>query len=439
MCIRDREYQEIKSVTTNILGLFTVVVGSQEIGKIITSNYFETINWSSSDKYLKVEADLTGDFSFIPLGQQKINYVPFAFYADKVDAKNVIGILSIVQGGTGLSSIKDIKTNWQLDKVNNTLDSEKPASESVLALLEEKLNKIDTNQLSNRINQKLGILDTLYLSNRINLKLNKLDTITISNRINQKLNSYDTLSLSNRINQIPKTETSSLSNRINQKLNSYDTSSLSNRINLKQNKFDTIYLSNRINQKLNSSDTNYLSTRINNKISIGSLSSSDIIQALNFTPVRDDYGHFYDTSKQQTAVSTALSIKFNFTNFSNNINVTNNTSGLPSRITVINPGIYNVKYTLQFIKSDVGTDEVSIWVRRNSIAYANTHNSYVIQGSNIKNVVSASFWVDLGLNDYIEIYFSVKNTNSCITGSAAMLLPSRPATPSAMVSLQRIN
>jgi hypothetical protein len=27
------EYQEIKSVTTNILGLFTVVVGSQEIGK----------------------------------------------------------------------------------------------------------------------------------------------------------------------------------------------------------------------------------------------------------------------------------------------------------------------------------------------------------------------------------------------------------------------
>ena len=116
------EYQEIKSVTTNILGLFTVVVGSQEIGKIITSNYFETINWSSSDKYLKVEADLTGDFSFIPLGQQKINYVPFAFYADKVDAKNVIGILSIVQGGTGLSSIKDIKTNWQLDKVNNAAD-----------------------------------------------------------------------------------------------------------------------------------------------------------------------------------------------------------------------------------------------------------------------------------------------------------------------------
>ena len=369
------EYQEIKSVTTNILGLFTVVVGSQEIGKIITSNSFDNINWSNYEKYLMVEVDLTGDFSFITLGMQKINYVPFAFYADKVEAKNVVGILNLAQGGTGFASIKDIKTSWQLDKVNNTLDSEKPASASVLALLNDKLNKTDTSSLSSRINQKLNNSDTLSLSNRINLKLNKLDTIY----------------LSNRINQIPKIDTSSLSNRIN------------------------------------------------NKISLGSLSITDITQALNYTPIRDDYGSFYDTAKQQTAAATALSIKFNFSNFSNNINVTNNTSGLPSRITVVNPGIYNVKYSLQFIKSDAGTDDISVWVRRNSIAYANTHNVYTIQGSNVKNVVSASFWVDLGVNDYIEIYFSVKNTNSCVTGSAALLLPSRPATPSAIVSLQRVN
>lgn len=369
------EYQEIKSVTTNILGLFTVVVGSQEIGKIITSNSFDNINWSDNEKYLMVEVDLTGDFSFITMGIQKINYVPFAFYADKVEAKNVVGILNLAQGGTGFTSIKEVKNNWQLDKVNNTLDSEKPASVGVLALLNDKLNKTDTSSLSSRINQKLNNSDTLSLSNRINLKLNKLDTIY----------------LSNRINQIPKIDTSSLSNRIN------------------------------------------------NKISLGSLSITDITQALNYTPIRDDYGSFYDTAKQQTAAATALSIKFNFSNFSNNINVTNNTSGLPSRITVVNPGIYNVKYSLQFIKSDAGTDDISVWVRRNSIAYANTHNVYTIQGSNVKNVVSASFWVDLGVNDYIEIYFSVKNTNSCVTGSAALLLPSRPATPSAIVSLQRVN
>ena len=330
------------------------------------------------------------------------------------------------------------------------------------------ITKTDTNSLSNRINLKLFTYDTLSLSNRINL-FPKIDTNSLSNRINQKLFTYDTLTLSNRINLIPKTDTNNLSNRINLKLNSsdtlslsnrinlfpkIDTTSLSNRINLKLNKLDTIYLSNRINLKLNSNDTlslsnrinqipkidtSSLSNRINNKISLGSLSSNDITQALNYTPVSDDYGSFYDTTKQQTAAATALSIKFNFTNFSNNINVTNNTSGLPSRITVTNPGIYNVKYTLQFIKSDAGTDDISVWVRRNSIAYANTHNVYTIQGSNVKNVITASCWVDLGVNDYIEIYFSNKNTNSCVTGSAALLLPSRPATPSAIVSLQRVN
>ena len=59
-------------------------------------------------------------------------------------------------------------------------------------------------------------------------------------------------------------------------------------------------------------DTSSLSNRINNKISLGSLSSNDITQALNYTPVSDDYGSFYDTTKQQTAAATALSIKFNF-------------------------------------------------------------------------------------------------------------------------------
>ena len=275
------------------------------------------------------------------------------------------------------------------------------------------------------------------MSNRINL-FPKIDTTSLSNRINLKLNSSDTLSLSNRINLFPKIDTTSLSNRINLKLNKLDTIYLSNRINLKLNSNDTLSLSNRINQ-IPKIDTSSLSNRINNKISLGSLSSNDITQALNYTPVSDDYGSFYDTTKQQTAAATALSIKFNFTNFSNNINVTNNTSGLPSRITVTNPGIYNVKYTLQFIKSDAGTDDISVWVRRNSIAYANTHNVYTIQGSNVKNVITASCWVDLGVNDYIEIYFSNKNTNSCVTGSAALLLPSRPATPSAIVSLQRVN
>lgn len=112
---------------------------------------------------------------------------------------------------------------------------------------------------------------------------------------------------------------------------------------------------------------------------------------------------------------------------------------MPTRITASNAGLYNIKYTLQFIKTDAPNDEVSVWLRRNSSAYANTNNSYTITGLGIKNTVSNSFFVALDDDDYIEIYFSIKNINTSLAGANPQLTPSRPATPAAMVSVQRIN
>jgi hypothetical protein len=423
-----------------------------------------------SEKYLQVEVDITGELYFSSLGIQKINYVPFAFYADKVDAVNINGIIGVKKGGTGFDNLKDFKMMAAIDKVSNTPDSLKPTSLYTLIALNEKLKKSDTAWLSNRIDLKLNKFDTNYISTRINLKLNKTDTNYLSNRINQKLNSSDTMKIYHKINQIPVLDTTSLSQRINLKLNKTDTSHLNNRIDFKLNKADTNYLSNRINQKLNSSDTikiynqinkipvidttslsqrinlklnkldtNYLSNRINNKISIGSLTPIDITKALNYTPVPNDYGNFYDTAKQTTPIATASVVKFNFMNFANNIAITNNTSGLPTRITVNNAGVYNVKYTLQFIKTDAANDEVSVWIRRNSSAYPNTNNTYTIIGLGIKNTVSNSFFVQLGNDDYVEIYYSLKNINTNLAGSNPQSSPSRPATPAATVSMQRIN
>ena len=401
------EYQEIKSITTNTIGLFSVVVGSKQDRNIISIGNFENINWSMSEKYLQVEVDITGELYFSSLGIQKINYVPFAFYADKVDAVNINGIIGVKKGGTGFDNLKDFKMMAAIDKVSNTPDSLKPTSLYTLIALNEKLKKSDTAWLSNRIDLKLNKFDTNYISTRINLKLNKTDTNYLSNRINQKLNSSDTIKIYNQINKIP----------------IIDTTSLSQRINLKLNKLDT----------------NYLSNRINNKISIGSLTPSDITKALNYTPVPNDYGNFYDTAKQTTPIATASVVKFNFMNFANNIAITNNTSGLPTRITVNNAGVYNVKYTLQFIKTDAANDEVSVWIRRNSSAYPNTNNTYTIIGLGIKNTVSNSFFVQLGNDDYVEIYYSLKNINTNLAGSNPQSSPSRPATPAATVSMQRIN
>lgn len=135
------EYQEITPITTNVLGLFTIVVGASENNKIVSAGSFENINWSKADKYLQIEIDTVGDLSFIYMGTQKINYVPFAFYADNVSAENINGIIGIKQGGTGLDNLKDVKVLFNIDKINNTPDSSKPISNVALSAINDKLKK----------------------------------------------------------------------------------------------------------------------------------------------------------------------------------------------------------------------------------------------------------------------------------------------------------
>ena len=324
------EYQEITPITTSVLGLFTIMIGAYETNKIVAVGPFENIDWSITEKYLQIEIDTVGDLSFMYMGTQKINYVPYSFYTDNVRAENINGIIGIAQGGTGLNNLKDIKVLFNIDKINNTSDSSKPISNLALTA--------------------------------INDKLKKADTLSLSNRINLKLNSKDTLSLSNRINNM-------------------------------------------------------------------SLVS----------PVYD-YGSFYDTAKQAaSAVSSATAVKFSYEGLVSNISVLPNTSGQLTKITVLHAGVFSVHYAIQVIKADVGVDEVSIWIRRNGSAYLNTNTNFTISGSGIKNLLTGNYLVDLGANDYIELYFSVKNISSAATGTTAQASPSRPATPSAYIILNRVN
>lgn len=324
------EYQEITPITTNILGLFTIVVGATETNKIVSAGSFESINWSKADKYLQIEIDTVGDLSFIYMGTQKINYVPFSFYADNVGAQNINGVIGIMQGGTGLDNLKDVKVLFNIDKINNTPDSSKPISN--LALI------------------------------AINDKLKKTDTLSLSNRINLKLNSKDTLSLSNRINNI------------------------------------------------------------------------------SLPSIVYDYGSFYDTAKQASSgISSATNVKFSYEGLVSNISIQPNTSGQLTKITVLHAGVYSVHYAIQIIKPDVGVDEASVWIRRNGSAYINTNTNFTISGSGIKNLLAGNYLVDLGANDYIELYFSVKNISSAATGTTTQTSPSRPATPSAYIILNKVN
>jgi hypothetical protein len=149
-------YQEIKSITTSPLGLFTILIGAAEFAKIVTIGTFEKINWTASTYFMRVEIDPDNHLQFIRIGQQQIQYAAYAFSADRVLAENIEGVLSITQGGTGVPNLSAFKIALQMDKVNNTPDSLKILSKASIQALAFKLDKKDTVSLSNRINQKLN-------------------------------------------------------------------------------------------------------------------------------------------------------------------------------------------------------------------------------------------------------------------------------------------
>jgi hypothetical protein len=149
-------YQEVVALTTNPLGLLTILIGGKEQGKIMPIGNFARIQWAQSSHFIRIEIDPENKLQFTRIGQQQIQYAVYAFTADHLLASNIEGIVPIQQGGTGVNNLAALKTNLQIDKVANIPDSAKQLSRASLQALHLKLDKKDTISLSNRIHQKIN-------------------------------------------------------------------------------------------------------------------------------------------------------------------------------------------------------------------------------------------------------------------------------------------
>jgi len=345
-------YQELKSVTTSPLGLFTILIGAAESAKIITIGAFEKIDWTAGAYFMRVEIDPDNHLQFIRIGQQQIQYAAYAFSADHVLAENVKGILSIPQGGTGVKNIPAFKLTLQMDKVNNIPDSLKILSKASIQALALKLDKVDHVPDSLKILSKASI-------QALALKLDKKDTVSLSNRINQKKNK-------------------------------------------------------------------------------GEISASELAMGLGFLPFETHFGAFTDTARQVAIVNTATAVKWRDTIGQNQVAIGLNTSLDPTRLLVVRAGTYLVQYSLQVSNTQIANDEISVWMRRNGAAYPNSLRQFLTGAVGVKNIFSGQSMVVFSEDDYLELFFNVKHNQTQIFKTNALTNPSRPATPSAQITLFRI-
>ena len=345
-------YQEIKSVTTNPLGLFTILIGAAEPAKVITIGTFEKINWTAATYFIRVEIDPENHLQFIRIGQQQIQYAAYAFSADHVLAENVEGVLSIPQGGTGVNNTPAFKLALQIDKVNNIPDSLKILSKASIQALALKFDKKDNVPDSLKILSKASI-------QALALKLDKKDTASLSNRINQKLNK-------------------------------------------------------------------------------GEITASELALSLGFLPFETHYGAFTDTARQTALINTATAVKWRDTLAQNEVSIGFNSSIDPTRLLVVKAGTYLVHYSLLVSNTQIANDEISVWMRRNGAAYPNTLRQFLTGAIGVKNIFSGQVIILFGTDDYLELFFSVKHNQTQLLKTSALTNPSRPATPSAQITLFRI-
>ena len=98
-------YYEVRSVTTNAVGLYTVAIGSP--GALDSKGNFSTIPWGISPKFLKVEVDPEGGYTYMNAGLTQLLSVPYSLYA-KYAENGPIGPTGPVgpAGANGLSAFE---------------------------------------------------------------------------------------------------------------------------------------------------------------------------------------------------------------------------------------------------------------------------------------------------------------------------------------------
>jgi hypothetical protein len=148
------------------------------------------------------------------------------------------------------------------------------------------------------------------------------------------------------------------------------------------------------------------------------------------------YGAFQDSTDQTAAnTTTAYAITLNTTDYSNGIYVSNS-----SRINVRNYGIYNLQFSIQFKNTTNDGQDVDVWFRKNGTNIANSNSRFHLParksaGDPSHLIAALNFFLELQANDYVEVMWRTTNTGVSIEHFDTSTSPTRPAVPSAIVTM----
>ena len=165
-----------------------------------------------------------------------------------------------------------------------------------------------------------------------------------------------------------------------------------------------------------------------------------VIGPLGGKYLNNPHGAFQDSTDQVAAnTTTAYAVTFNTTDFSNGVTIA---SG--SRITVADYGIWNLQFSIQFTNTTNASQDVDVWFRVNGTNSANSNSRFGFAprkgvGDPYHIIAAMNYFLTLNATDYVEIMWRPTDIGVTIEQYAAGTTPTRPAVPSAIVTMSFVS
>jgi hypothetical protein len=156
--------------------------------------------------------------------------------------------------------------------------------------------------------------------------------------------------------------------------------------------------------------------------------------------MNNPHGAFQDSTDQVAAnTTTAYAVTFNTTDFANGVTIA---SG--SRITVADAGIWNLQFSIQFTNTTNASQDVDVWFRVNGTNSANSNSRFGFaprKGASdpYHTIAAMNYFLSLNATDYVEIMWRPTDVGVTIEQYAAGTSPTRPAVPSAIVTMSFVS
>jgi hypothetical protein len=180
-------------------------------------------------------------------------------------------------------------------------------------------------------------------------------------------------------------------------------------------------------------------TMVGDKIISGSLYVSASLNINNGFYVdghkQFNYGQFSDTTIQSGSSATAHAIRLNTVDLTSGFSIVGGT-----RITAANSGTFNLQFSAQLFQTTNNAAEISIWLRKDGIDVPNSNTDLTIEkiSGGGKLVAAWNYIVQLNATQYVELMWSSTRNDTQIFSSGTQSSPSRPATPSVILSMTQI-